>query len=227
MAGYAKTIKNLPKGDKGDMPSIDYGRLIPAVAKLIPKPNDGISPDENAISERVAARIRQPKDGETPVLDEEAIAKRISKLLPVQKPLSVDHEAIAELAIDKIKKSKKLKTADIDGFENAETVMRNYAARGFLHGGGDTVTAGTNVTITTDASGKKVINSAGSSGGLAYLAATGTIDNSNKVFTFASTPTIVVVNGASYINGFGVTISGTTATLDNPAGTGGSVYGLG
>lgn len=72
------------------------------------------------------------------------------------------------------------------------------------------------------------VSATASGGGLAYLAVvSGTIDNSNKVFTFASTPTIVVVNGASYINGFGVTISGTTATLDNPVGTGGSIYALG
>lgn len=64
-------------------------------------------------------------------------------------------------------------------------------------------------------------------GGLKYLVATGTVDNSNTTFTFTSTPTLVVVNGVSYRNGHGVTITGTTAVLDNPAGTGGDVWGLG
>lgn len=67
----------------------------------------------------------------------------------------------------------------------------------------------------------------GSGSGLNYLAATGTVDDSNKVFTFVSTPTLVAVNGALYMNGAGVTIVGTTATLDNAPGTGGNVYGLG
>ena len=64
-------------------------------------------------------------------------------------------------------------------------------------------------------------------GGLSVLTATGSIDDSNVTFVFTSTPTLVVVNGAIYQNGSGVTISGITATLDNPAGTGGSVFGLG
>lgn len=67
---------------------------------------------------------------------------------------------------------------------------------------------------------------AAGAGALTVLSATGDVDDSNKVFTFTSEPALVVVNGASYIDGAGVTISTTTATLDNPAGTGGSVFGL-
>lgn len=67
----------------------------------------------------------------------------------------------------------------------------------------------------------------GSGSGLNYLAATGTVDDSNVTFTFVSIPTLVAVNGALYKNGGGVTIVGTTATLDSPAGIQGSVYGLG
>ena len=63
-------------------------------------------------------------------------------------------------------------------------------------------------------------------GGANVLTATGTINDSNTTFTFTSIPKIVVVNGASYINGAGVTITGTTAVLDNAPGTGGSVYGI-
>lgn len=71
------------------------------------------------------------------------------------------------------------------------------------------------------------IDATGGTGGLNYLAATGTVNDSNKVFTFASAPTLVAVNGFTYRNGFGVTISGATATLDNAPGVGGDVYGLG
>ncbi len=82
---------------------------------------------------------------------------------------------------------------------------------------GATVTRAPDGTVTVAISG----------GGLSVLTATGAVDNSNKVFTFVSAPTIVVVNGASYITGGGVTIVGTTATLDSAVGTGGSIYGLG
>lgn len=81
-------------------------------------------------------------------------------------------------------------------------------------------------TITQTGQGIDVV-ATGSGGGLGYLAATGTVDNSNTTFTFASTPTLVVVNGTSYRNGHGVTITGTSAVLDNAPGNGGDVYGLG
>lgn len=77
---------------------------------------------------------------------------------------------------------------------------------------------GERVDLTIDASG---------SSGLGYLAATGTVDDSNTAFTFASEPTLVIINGASYRHGHGVTISGTSVTLDSPVGTGGDIYGLG
>lgn len=73
--------------------------------------------------------------------------------------------------------------------------------------------------------GRLLVATSGSST-VSILAATGTVDDSNTVFTFASTPQIVVVNGMSYITGSGVTIVTTTATLDNPAGTGGFVFGI-
>jgi len=90
--------------------------------------------------------------------------------------------------------------------------------------------AGTGVTLAyAYANGRNdiTINASGGGGALAVLTATGTVDDSNTVFTFVSTPTLVIVNGTAYRHGKGVTIVTTTATLDNPAGTGGDVYGLG
>lgn len=88
---------------------------------------------------------------------------------------------------------------------------------------------GTGVTLSySRANGRNdiTINASGS-GSLSVLAATGTVDDSNTTFTFASEPTLVIVNGASYRHGHGVTIATTTATLDNPVGTGGDIYALG
>jgi hypothetical protein len=90
--------------------------------------------------------------------------------------------------------------------------------------------AGTGISLSyAYASGRNdiTISASASGGSMSVLAATGTVDDSNKVFTFASAPTLVVVNGNAYRNGHGVTISGTTATLDDAVGAGGDIYGLG
>ena len=67
----------------------------------------------------------------------------------------------------------------------------------------------------------------GGGGGMTLMAASGAVDNSNTVFTFPYEPKVVVVNGASYRDGRGVTISGRTATLDNPVGNGGDIFATG
>lgn len=146
----------------------------------------------------------------------------------------IDHDVLAITMVGHIKEKKLLKKSDIDGLDSEIASVRNHVALSgkqygkdtWARGGGDTVVAGAGVTIVANSNGTKTV-SAPSAGGLNYLAATGVIDNSNTTFTFASTPTLVVVNGNTYRNGHGVTITGTTAVLDNPAGNGGDVYGLG
>ncbi len=88
---------------------------------------------------------------------------------------------------------------------------------------------GTGVALTYSSKyGRNDITiSATGAGAFSILVATGAVDDSNTIFTFVSAPSIVVVNGASYVNGAGVTIAGTTATLDNPVGTGGNIYAIG
>lgn len=79
--------------------------------------------------------------------------------------------------------------------------------------------AGGRNDITISATGTVALNP---------IAMTGTIDDSNKSFIAASTPTLVIVNGTPYRHGKGVTISGTSVTLDNPVGSnpGNDIYGL-
>lgn len=71
----------------------------------------------------------------------------------------------------------------------------------------------------------------GSGSALSILTATGTVNDSNMAFTFASQPTVLVINGGVYKTTGGVITwtwdSGTlTATLSSPVGTGGSIFGL-
>lgn len=65
------------------------------------------------------------------------------------------------------------------------------------------------------------------SSALSILAATGTVNDSNKAFTFISKPNIIYVNGAGYRENHGWTWNAgtSTATLDSPVGNGGDIYG--
>lgn len=90
---------------------------------------------------------------------------------------------------------------------------------------------GTGVNVSAIGSLITVNIPGGSSGSYTILSATGTIDDSNTSFTFADTPTVIVINGASYNAGAQVggvaawTIVGLTVTLAFPVGTGGSIWG--
>lgn len=95
------------------------------------------------------------------------------------------------------------------------------------HGGGDVVTAGTNITIVTNASGQKVISA--TSGGLSIVAITGTINDSNVSFTALSQPTLLIINGGTYQQAGGAitwTYVAGIITLSSPVGSGGSIFGL-
>lgn len=143
--------------------------------------------------------------------DDEAILNKVLTILPnfIPDPIpgkdaEFDEEALTQRIISKIQKEKSLDLTHIKGAQSFIKDGVRYKFEELMHGGG---------------------SSSGS--GLNYLIATGVINNTNTVFTFTKQPTFVIVNGASYVNGSGVTIAGTTATLDNPAGIGGAVTGLG
>ena len=89
------------------------------------------------------------------------------------------------------------------------------------------VDAVTPVTVYADPiTHRLLVDSTDSSSGVTVLIATGTVDDANTTFTFASEPTVVVVNGATYRTGKGCTITGTTVTIGYPVGTGGDIFGL-
>lgn len=58
------------------------------------------------------------------------------------------------------------------------------------------------------------------------LETSSTVDDSNVNFIFTQKPRLLFVNGAGYRENKGWTWSGVTATLDNPLGTNGDIYGL-
>lgn len=133
------------KGDKGDMPTIDIG----------------------AIAKKAAALISIPKDGRDAIVDTDAIVRQVLSMIPTPengKDGVVDYAGLEKKMMAELKKNKKVKVSDIEGLNPAlEDMLKRYGA--YVHGGGDTVAAGTNIILTRDANGNVVINAQGGSAG--------------------------------------------------------------
>lgn len=159
------------------------------------KGDDGKSPeiDTHAIAQEVLLKIKTPEDGKDAVIDIEELTENIHKALTSKK---------------------KLKPTDLEGWEQTIAPIRSLVA-GF-RGGGDTVTAGTNVTITTNANGQKVISSSGGAGATFYTETpTGAINGINTAYTVANSITTVVafsING-QFIHPSEYSVVGTTITF--------------
>lgn len=180
-------VKLIQKGDKGDMPvaGVDY-----------PIPENGQSVDHAKVVNDVLAKIPPPQKGQDAKVDYDKVARLAARLI---KPKEVDHAAIADSVVELlVKGKKKLHVKHLDGFaEGLEQTMapiRSLAA-GF-RGGGDTVAAGSNVTITS-VNGVKTISSSGGSG-FTQLTATETPNGVLTVFTFAlasAQPSFIISDG--------------------------------
>jgi len=92
--------------------------------------------------------------------------------------------------------NKKLYPKHITGLEQTlhafETQLKSKG--GYLHGGGDTVGAGSNITIV-EIGGKKIISSTGGGSTFIELDPIETPDGSNTVFTFTQKPTYIISDG--------------------------------
>lgn len=145
VAEEASRIRNLPKGEKGD----------PG-----PKGEDG----------KDGANGENGKDASA--LDLETVAKVAASMIPVPqngapgKDAVIDYDELAKILSERLRldeRDKKISN-EIASYRN-QLAGKVYGKDTFVRGGGDTVKAGTNVTITTDAAGNKVINAQGGSAG--------------------------------------------------------------
>lgn len=216
-----------PKGDKGD------------------RGEKGNTPDIQEIARMAYSLIRVPKDGKdgrdgkdgkpgnTPEVDLFKIAQAAATLVPRPKDgidgknAELDVETLLEM-LSKRPKGKRLKMDHIDGWEQTMRSFASQLGKGYVHGGGDTVAAGTGITLVRNSNGTVTISASSISGTI--LDAVGTIDDTNTQFTFTQIPQIINVNGAFYRQtGGSITWTwdaGTlTATLSVPVGTGGSIFG--
>lgn len=111
---------------------------------------DGKTPSSKEIANMVISMIRQPRDGKDAILDKDEIIEGLIKAL---------------------KDDKKFKWKDIPGLENEIASYRNqlagkvYGKDTWARGGGDTVSAGSNITLVRKADGTVEINASGGGSG--------------------------------------------------------------
>lgn len=146
------------------------------------------SEDVKIMVQMVLNRIRQPEDGRDAMVTDEMLSEAIAKYL----------------------KKKKISHKDIGDLEEVIAPVRHVAA---MRGGGDTVAAGTNVTITTS-NGVKTINAASGAG--TWSTPPETPNGSTTVFTVSAEPTEVVADGTTMFDGAGYTYAALQITFTNP-----------
>jgi hypothetical protein len=227
-----------PKGDKGDDGKTPTEKEIRA---LIPPPIKG----EPGYTPKKGADYfdgKTPQKGVDYLTPDEVIGfeENASK-----KAVSVAISAIsAPFVRDKLESlegEERLDKSAIKGMEKLEEDIKNkkvVAGRSLLQLYVDgakkgaiqyvNFVAGTGIILSYNrAFGRNDITvTATGSASLTPIAVTGTIDDTNTSFTAASAPNLVIINGAAYRDGKGVTISGTAITTANPVGTGGDIYAL-
>jgi len=198
--------------------------------------------EHDAKMQEVDAKLESIVDGKD--ADEEKIVADVLAKIPPPQELKLDDAVGVRNKLETLKGDERLDKSAVRGIDDIEKKVQEIGSRPAGRGGGakgftlyingvkKLLTAQT-INITGSgvaynyANGRNDITITGGAGSLSVLPATGSIDDANTAFTFASEPTIVMVNGAAYRHGHGVTIAGTNVTLDNPAGTGGDIYGLG
>jgi hypothetical protein len=156
-----------PQGEDGKTPTEEY--LLNLIYPLIPQVkngedgNDGHTPTPEeiiALIKPLIPEVKNGEDGKTPT-DEHLISLMLP-LIPEVKNGEDGKDAIFDIAtvIEEIRTGKKLAIRDILGLSE-ELQRLKHRTGGYEHGGGDTVRAGSNVTIAVNADGTKTISASG------------------------------------------------------------------
>lgn len=192
-------------------------RLISLLRPMIPAAVAGETPSDDRLLGLIQAVMPAPKHGETP--SDTKLRALIRPMIPsVKNGETPTKTALLALmkplvpTIESLVASKALKNMLIDLIRK---IMPEFVKEqkpysvSFPLGGG---------------------SSSSSSAALSVLTVTGTVNDANLSFTCASRPTLVVVNGSIYRTTGDLitwTYAGTTLTLSQAVGTGGSIYALG
>jgi len=172
----------------------------------------GVDADEQKIADWVLSQIYVPKDGtDGKDADEDKILSKLAKMVPksddiakevlrripenkaslkvIQEKIEIDPEVLMghlERLAPEIKKK-----FGIDDLDKLTKILD----RRYIHGGGDTVAAGSGITITTNSNGTKVISSAGGAGTVTSVSVTTANGVSGSVATATTTPAITLTLG--------------------------------
>lgn len=173
-------MRLIQKGDRGedgkdgnDGTSVDHGKVVTDVLKRIPPP---IKVDYTKVAKLAAQLVPKPKNGKD--------------------GQSVDVATV----IEELKKTQHLSIEHIKGLDptvkalSSQLAGKIYGRDTSIRGGGDTVAAGSGVTITLT-NGVKTISASG--GSFSTLSATETPNGSRTVFTFSlatAQPSYLVVD---------------------------------
>lgn len=201
------------KGDKGDLPSEED--LIPIIKRLIPDsiPGENGKDGKNGKDAYIPKKNKDYFDGKDGLdADEEYIISEITKLIPEYKEVILDN---GEEIIRKINEAIgfKINASQIVGLPNfTREIIREVGAHG---GAYETPIKGSaTIIVSKDAFGAYVISLvAGAGGGANFETPVGTIDGTNVTFTVSNTPKAVILNGATYFQNDGYTLSGLTITM--------------
>lgn len=171
-------------------------KLTDLITPLIPEPipgekgekgdpgNDAEPIDTDQLKAEILAEIPI-----APVIDETKLLKKFLAQVPknkaslkiIQESFETDPMSVIDKILSLPEDKFKLKSSQIDGLEQTLSSFRNQiSSRGYLHGGGDTVVAGNNITIVSNSNGTKTINA---SGGAEWGDITGTLSNQTDLQT--------------------------------------------
>ncbi len=198
------------------------------------KGDPGEDADEQAIEDRLLAKIPKIEEIVKDIPTKDELVKEVIKQIPQSKPSlkiiqeSLDLDGVAE----KIKED-----LDIEGIKKEiqkdikAEVSRN---KGYVHGGGDTVAAGTGITITNGTganSGKKVISATGGGTGTVTQVDTAGLISGGPITTTGTITTSMATNklvgrgtaGTGVMEeitlGTGLSMTGTTLNVTGGTGT--------
>lgn len=221
-----------PKGDKGDKPTPQEVRdhLMQIVPQMLPDIT------ENHLKSLIAPLIPEVSDGEdgedgddgyTPqkgvdYMTDDDIAEIASKASELTQIPEIDHTMILG-ALNKARKPV-LKPEHIEGIQQLfSKILDDRGVRGYVHGGGDTVKAGTGVAVTRNSDGTTTIAATGSSGTVVNEEV---VSFSGTSGTLAHTPitgTLKLFRGGARLQsgtGNDYTLSGADITLASVASAG-------
>ena len=170
-------IQNIKQGEPGK--DADEEDIVSRVTENLTSQ----LPDVEKLKQDILSEIP-----EAPKFDIKSITKSVLKAIPenkaslkaIQEKIDIDPMSVIEKIMSLPEGKFKLKTANIDGLEQTMSAFRSQLGRGYLHGGGDTVVAGSGIIITNNSNGTKTISS---NGNTVWGTITGTLSSQTDLQT--------------------------------------------